>query len=130
MRSILSSLAFVFLTISFTGWSMPDDRVVEIWECTVKEGKMMEAVHEANSAWVQFMNANVEGGDIRSYVLTPKVGEREPRGFMFIDSYPSLASWAAGDAAIETDAGKAVQAALNELLDCSENEMHMSRQSE
>ena len=90
----------------------------------------MAEVHEANSAWVKFMNANVEGGGIRSYVMTPKVGEREPRGFTFADSYPSLQSWAAGDHAINnTEEGKAIQAVLNGLVDCSENQLHMSKES-
>ena len=49
---------------------------------------------------------------------------------MFVDSFPSLESWAAVDRAMETDEGKKVQAGLNALLDCSENELHMLRQSE
>ena len=119
---------YVFLLV-LTGSTMPDDRIAEMWESTMKEGNTIEEVKAANSKWVAFMNANVEGGDIHSYVFTPQVGEREPRGFMFVDSYPSLESWAAGDKAIETVAGKVIQAEINALTDCSKNSLHVSSES-
>ncbi|MFT4605589.1 MAG: hypothetical protein ACI9W4_002332 [Rhodothermales bacterium] len=130
MRPLLLTLASTLFLVAFTGWTTPDDRIVAFSECTINEGKTMTEVEAANSAWVKFMNANVEGGDIQSYILSSKVGEREPRGFMFVDSYPSLASWAAGDVALGSDAGKALQADHNGLMECSKNELHKSKQSE
>jgi hypothetical protein len=49
---------------------------------------------------------------------------------MFVDSYPSLESWTAGNRAIETDpAGKVIQAEINALTDCSRNSLHVSSES-
>lgn len=128
MKTLSTTVLLSFFLISTTGFSMPDDRIVEVWECTMKEGKTMEAIHAANTKWVAFMNANVEGG-VRSYVMAPKVGEREERGFMFVDSFPSLQAWAAADAAIESEEGKAIQAEINALVDCSKNALYTSKES-
>ncbi len=129
MKSFLTTALLAVFVIGLSGATNPDDRYAEFWECKLKEGKTIEAVHAANSKWVTFMNANVEGGDIRSYVLTPQVGERKPGHFMFVDSFPSLEAWAAGEKAIETEAGKVIQAEINELITCWKNTLHKSRQS-
>ncbi len=109
--------------------TMPGDRIAQILECKLKEGKTIEEAHAANSKWVVFINDNVEGGDIRSYVMTPQVGNIETGSFMYIDSYPSLESWAAGDKAIAMTAGKAIMDELQAVAECSKNSLHKSKQS-
>ena len=109
--------------------TMPDDRIVQILECKLKEGKTIEEAHAANSQWVVFINANVKDGDIRSYVMTPQVGNIETGSFMYIDSYPSLESWAAGDKAMAMTSGKAIIDALQAVAECSKSSLHKSKQS-
>jgi len=115
--------------IALTGSTMPDDRIVETVECHLKEGKTIEDAHAANSKWVVFMNANVEGGDIRSFVLTAHVGEIASGKFMYVDSYPSLESWVAGDKATETEAFKPIGDALRAAAECSKNALYKSKES-
>ena len=61
------------------------DRTIELWTCTLNEGKTQEDVQAANSKWIRLMNAEVDGGDIHSYVLTSVVGD--PLTFLYIDSF-------------------------------------------
>lgn len=103
-----------------------DERVVNLYNCTVTEGTTIEDVHAANAKWNKYINANVKGGDITSRVLTPIVGTRNT--FIFLDSYPSLTSWTAGEA-LESDEMAAIAAELEALTDCSENTLHKSEAS-
>jgi hypothetical protein len=70
---------------------------------------------------VKFVNAGVEGGDIHSYVATSIVGDST--GFLYVDSFPSMKSWIAVKALMESDEGQALEAELNEVANCSTNRL-------
>lgn len=126
MKKNISKLTLLSAVLGFAFNANAEDRVVDVWNCTFVDGKTIEDVQAANGKWVKYMNANVEGGDIHSYVLTPIVGKRG--GFIYVDSYPSLASWTAGDA-LEGDELTAINAALEEAATCSDNALHKSAPS-
>ena len=100
--------------------------MVNLWECAVSESKTIDDVHSANGNWVKYVNANVAGGDIHSYVLTPIVVMANT--FKYVDSYPSLASWTAFSE-IDNDEIKAIQKALDEAANCTSNTLHRSKAS-
>ena len=66
-------------------------RIINMVDCKLNDGMTIEDVHEANRPWIRYMNKNVPGGDIRSFVVVAVVGDWEP-SFKYIDSFPSLAS--------------------------------------
>ena len=101
-----------------------DSGVEEIWQCTLKEGKKIEDAMAANTAWVKWVNTNVAGGGIQSLTATAIVGDMS--SFIFIDSFPSLESWAAMKTALESPDGKKVEAAINEVVQCTENRVYRS----
>ncbi len=129
MKSFLTTVIMGVCLITLTASTPPDDRIFETIDCKLKEGKTIDDVHAANSKWVEFMNANVEGGDIRSFVLTPQVGDIKEGRFMYIDSFPNLESWAARDKAAETEAFKAIRAGLQAVAACSKSGLYKSRES-
>jgi hypothetical protein len=92
----------------------------------IEDGKTIDDVQAANGKWLKYINENVEGGDIRSYVLTPIVGKQGV--FTYVDSYPNLASWTAGQA-LEGDEMTAINDELNEVATCSKNTLHRSEPS-
>lgn len=126
MKKNLSKLALLLAVLGFAINASAEDRVVNVWNCTLMDGKTIADVQVANGKWVKYINANVEGGDINSFVLTPIVGKRG--GFMYVDTYPSLASWTAGEA-LEGDEMTAINAALDEVAECSDNTLHKSEAS-
>jgi len=126
MKKTITKLVLVSAVLGFAFNASAEDRVVNVWNCTVADGKTIADVQVANAKWVKYVNANVDGGDIHSYVLTPIVSKRG--GFMYVDSYPSLVSWAAGEA-LEGDAMTAIEAELDEVAKCSENTLHKSEAS-
>ena len=104
-----------------------DDRVVEIWTCTVNDGKTIEDVKPINSKWVELQNATVEGGDINSYVVTSVVGMSGT--FLYIDTFPGMDAWVAAKEVMKSDAGKALNKEFDEVADCSSNTLHNSTES-
>ncbi len=103
-------------------------RVDEVWRCTLKDGKTPADVHAANGAWVKFVNAKVEGGDIHSYVATNIVGN--PTEFLYVDSFPNMKAWTDTKAELQTDEGQAIEAPLNEVATCSSNSLYLLTESE
>ena len=128
MRSLRSKvlLASVVLATCFAV-ANAGTRVEEVWQCKRQDGKTTEDVQAENGKWVKFVNANVEGGDIHSFVATSIVGDATQ--FVFVDSFPNMESWIATKALMETDEGQAMEAAINEVATCSSNSLYSTTES-
>lgn len=132
MKSLVS-IALVVVAVCGVGVAVADhhesspERVVELWHCKIQDGKTMDDVKAANGKWVKHVNATVEGGDIHSYILTPVVGKQG--GFMYADSFPSMAAWDGSREAMKSDEGKVIDKELQEAADCSSNTLHKSTKS-
>jgi len=128
MKKIVTGLCLVLGIMGFSSIANAenDSRVVVLWKCELKEDKTIDDVHAANGKWVKHVNANVEGGDIHSYVLATVVGKA--RTFLYADSFPSMASWEAA-MGIEDDTMKAISDGLDAVADCAKNSLHMSKES-
>ena len=126
-RAMLFTIIGVLVLCAGAAYADSHERVAVIWNCTLNEGQTMAGVHETNSKWVMLMNENIEGGDIRSYVLTPIVGEQG--GFMYVDTFPNLSAWQAVRGVMESDEGKALEEMFDALADCSDNSLQLSTES-
>ena len=121
----MKKLLITILLLALPGLCLADDsRTAVIFKCKLKDGKKMEEVQANNVRWLA--NARKNGGseEINSYALEPQIGELDH--FMFIDSYPDLATWAKAQSAEETEESKAINAAFDELMDCEKNRMYKS----
>ena len=123
---LLLSIAVLFVWATANAQET-EERIVEVWTCTLNDGETQEDVQTSNARWVAFMNAQVAGGDIRSYVLTPIVGNAGE--FLYVDSFPDMEAWAAAKEATQTDEGQAIEAELNEDATCTANTLHRSAES-
>jgi len=127
MKSILSTVLLTGILFGVCTTAMAetsDTATVEIWNCTLNDGKTMDDVATANGKWVKFMNANVEGGDIQSFGQTAMVGDQG--SFLYIDVFPDMKAWIAGKAAIDSAEGKALEAELNKVASCTSNSLYLS----
>jgi hypothetical protein len=104
-----------------------DTRIIEAWNCKLLDGKTIEQVQAANKVWLTFVNGQVEGGGVQSYVMTSVVGDST--SFMFVDSYSSLTAWSATKAALKTPEGVAVEAGIIGVSLCPTNTLHESTES-
>ena len=117
-RTITALLAVAGLGVSGLAAA---DSYSNVYTCKLKDDVEMEAVHEANSKWLKFVNANVEGGGITSSIGTAVVGNFET--FIFVDTYPSLTAWAAAQELLDSDAADEIDGLFEDLNDCSKNSL-------
>ena len=104
-----------------------DTRIIEVWNCKTLDGKTIEQVQAANKTWLTFVNGKGQAGGVRSYVMTSVVGDST--GFIFVDSYPSMAAWTTTKAALKTPEGVVVEASITGVSLCTTNTLHESTES-
>jgi len=130
MKNALINVLLIVTTLCFATVAIAADtdesRYLNLYQCKLKEDKTIDEVHAANGKWSRYVNANVAGGDIHSYVLQTVVGATGT--FLYADSYPSLAAWEAVSN-IESDEMKAIDKELGEVADCSSNTLHKLKES-
>jgi hypothetical protein len=113
----LAAIVFMF----FSG-SIIADTYAEVYDCTLEEGKTAEDAHAANSKWLKWVNENVANGKVTSSSGTAVVGDT--KAFLWIDSYPDLATWSATKTALDSKEGKeALKDLFKGLTDCKENRL-------
>lgn len=130
MKSFLYKVILTCAAIGIGSLANADTTIDEVFTCQLNEGKTMDDLREVNARWVQFMNANVEGGNISGNIVTVIVGDLTPSQFLFVDSFPSLESWTASKSATTGNPeGEAIDAAFGEVTTCTESGLYSSESS-
>ena len=130
MKSLPAKIMTLVAMIGICSISYADSGFRAVNSCMLNDGKTIDDVRVANSKWVTFVNENVEGGDITSHIITSVVGDMTPGKFQFVDSFPSLESWAAYLTAIESiPEGIAIDAEIREAADCAESQLYKAAES-
>jgi len=117
-------LAAIFCFTPLIGLADAGDvRIVEMWQCELKEGQKMEDVKANNTKWLALTRKEAASDDVRSYALSTVVGDQSK--FVFVDTFPNMAAWSAAKSA-ESEEGKAIEATFNDLMDCTKNRLFES----
>jgi len=118
-------LAAIFCFTPLIGLADAGDvRIVEMWQCELKEGQKMEDVKANNTKWLALTRKEAASDDVRSYALSTVVGDLTK--FVFVDTFPDMAAWSAAKSAAESDEGKAIEAAFENLMECTKNRLFES----
>lgn len=120
MKTKMLTTLLVALTLVFSSNLVVADSIIETFTCKLKEGKKQKELQAINSKWLKWVNKHVDE-NIESSVGTAVVGSQET--FMFADSYPDLATWAAAKAALDSDAAAELEDMFDGVSDCSENRL-------
>ena len=120
MKKSVTVTPVALFTLCLSGIAAADS-IVESWSCKVEEGKTIEDVQAINSKWLKWINKNVDGGEIISSVGTSVVGDAGM--FLFVDTYPDLATWAAAKEALDSEAGEELDGLFDGVSECSENRL-------
>jgi hypothetical protein len=124
-KSLLGAFAsMALLCFSAGAWA---DAVSEVFECELKKNKTIADAQAVNKGWLAFMKANVSE-DITSTAATVVVGKSD--GFLYVDTYPDLATWAAGQAALETDEGEAATSGFDDVMECEKSTLYNVNRTE
>jgi len=128
MKSQFLKMLTLICLLGIGGTASAEFRAV--WICSLADGKTLDDVRVANTKWVEFVNANVDGGGITSHILTPVFGDVTAGRFIYSDGFPTMAAWSAARASMqESDEGKAIDAELNEVAECSEHHLYDAEKS-
>ena len=119
MKKTVSTILFS-LAIACVSNSVFADTFVDVYTCELKEGKKQEELQALNSKWLKWVRENVNE-NIESSVGTAVVGDQDV--FLFVDSYPDLATWAANQTALDSDAASELKDMFEEVADCSKNRL-------
>lgn len=115
-------LALVAIAFVFFSGSIVADTYAEVFNCKLGKGKTAEDAQAANSTWLKWVNENVANGKITSSAGTAVVGDTE--AFLWIDTYPDLATWSATKTALDSKEGKeALKDLFKDITDCKENRL-------
>ena len=118
-------LAAIFCFTPLIGLADAGDvRIIEMWQCELKEGQKMEDVKANNTKWLAMTRKAAASDDVRSYALSTVVGDLTK--FVFVDTFPDMAAWSAAKSAEKSDAGDAIEAAFEELMECTKNRLYKS----
>jgi hypothetical protein len=123
MRRIILAAIFCFTPLIGLA-DAGDERVVEMWQCELKDGQKMEDVQANNTKWLAMTRKEAASDDVRSYALSTVVGDLTK--FVFVDTYPHMAAWSAAKSAEESAEGKAIEATFEELMECTKNRLYNS----
>lgn len=113
--AVLTGLALLLSTVASA------DSIVESWQCELKNDATTEDVQAVNSKWLKFVNKHSKGGKITSSLGSAVVGNQSK--FLFVDSYPDMATWAAVKDALNGDAGEEVDGMFEDVMECTENRL-------
>ncbi len=128
MKIYMARIMALSVMLGIGGSAIADETVRVVWICTVNEGKTMDEVRTANTAWVEFMHENVDEA-ISSTILTPVVGNFEGGRFVFADDFPTFEVWNEAREASESDEGQAIDAAINDAATCANNSLYSAEES-
>ena len=119
MKKVMLSVILILGAFCLSGTAFADS-VAEVYTCTLKEGKTIADAQAINTKWLAWMRANVSE-DIESTAATVLVGDSG--SFLYVDIYPDVETWAAGDAALQTPEGQAAEAGFLDVMECSGNRL-------
>lgn len=127
MKSQIIKTLLLITAVSLSTTVSADTRILEVWSCKLVDGKTVEQVQAANKIWLAFVNGKGQAGGVRSYVMTSVVGDLT--SFIFVDSYPDLATWTTTKAALKTPEGLAADAGNLSVSKCTSNTLHESTET-
>ncbi len=97
------------------------DSIIESWQCELKDDATAEDVQAVNSKWLKWVNDHTEGGEVTSSLGSAVVGNLTR--FLFVDSYPDMATWAAAKDALDSDEADELDEMFEDVMECSENRL-------
>lgn len=112
-------------TILATAGVASADPVIDVWTCTLKEGKTAEESQAAGKLWVEVVRKITGNDEITSSWTYSIVGDATT--FKWVDTYPSLEVYAAAQTAMDnSEEYEPVSTALSDTQTCSGNQLRGS----
>ena len=106
--------------------SLANASVVEVWQCQLKDGKTVDDLKAASSAWLAAVKSMEGGAEVEVYHNFSVVAYNGENGFNFISITPDLAVWGKLAEAYPDSAAQKADVAWSEVADCKGNSLWSS----
>jgi hypothetical protein len=123
MKSIIK---FLIAALFAGSLSLANADVVEVWQCHIKDGKTVDDLNAASSAWLTAMKSMEGGAEVEAYHNFSIVAYNGENGFNFISITPDVAAWGKLAAAYPGSAVQKADVAWSEVADCKGNSLWSS----
>ena len=127
---VVFRLSVFFMLVIASVYANSDSRIVQVWSCTLKEGKTVEDLQSIHAKWKTWANKQSYGGGIEARIATPVVSSNMG-AVLAIDVYPTMEAYAGDVKAFY--GGKEGQSLLNdynEVAVCNSNALYSETDSE
>jgi len=121
-----STIKFLIAALFAGSLSLANAAVVEVWQCQLKDGKTVDDLNAASSAWRKAMNSMEGGAEVEAYHNFSVVAYNGEGGFNFISITPDLALWGKLAAAYPGSAVQEADVAWSEVASCKGNSLWAS----
>ena len=93
--------------------------VVQVWTCTLNEGKTGADIMQASSAWLAAAKGQKGGADIKVYHEFPLAATAGSGGFNFVMILPDAETWGVFTGGYEGSAAAKADDEWNKVASCS-----------
>jgi hypothetical protein len=90
MRATVKTLLGALLAVTC---ATATAEVVQVWECTLDEGKTFAELDKASSAWLKAARSMAGGSELKAYHELPLAASAGQGGFNFVLVAPDAATW-------------------------------------
>jgi len=115
MNMMIKTILATFLLSSF---SIANARVVQVWQCTLHDGKTEADVMKASSAWVATHKSMKGGDEITVYHDFPLVAIAGEGSFNWVMIVPNVETWGVIAGGQHSPAASEADDAWSEVASC------------
>jgi len=127
VKTITRILCLALFAVSF---SLANASAVQVWECSLKEGKTFDDLQGLSSAWLA-ATRSMEGGEkVEAYMNFSLVGNSDDGDFNFVVITPGFDAWGKLTEAYPGSAAQKADEAWSEVADCTGNTLWASERIE
>jgi len=105
------------LVLGFT--ASANAEVVQVWKCTLADGKTGAELETASSAWLAVAKSMKGGADLKAYHEFPLAAQAGQGGFNFVLIAPDAATWGEFSDNYDDSAAAKADADWNKVATCS-----------
>ena len=118
-KSVITGMPWLAAALLFLLANTADARVLQVWNCTLNDGKTVADVEKVSADWLKAAHSMESGKKLEVYLNFPMTGNAEAGSFLFVMISPDATSWGAFEDSYEGSAASKSDSAWNAVADCS-----------
>jgi len=110
---------WILVPLLLGSFSAANADVVQVWTCTLKEGKTDAELAKVSSDWLAAVKGTKGGAEMKAYNEFPMAATTGPGGFNFVMVAPDPEAWGVFMGGYDGSAASKADEAWNQVASCS-----------